>query len=285
MVGDILKKKREELGLDLKEIARITKIKYENLKAIEEGDFGKISVEVYVRGYIREYAKILDIDPEHVIDIYIQETAPHRLSQTESIEILQKERSHSKGLKSRSLLLPVLTILILASILFLIFIFSSEKQTIPLPSVENQEALPPLAEQQETLLPPPEIQKENLMTTEKQTTPPSAEAKKEDSLKVEKATKVGNTKTLESTHHILKISAIDSTWVLADIDGTISKEILLQPGESVTWDAKNSFSLKIGNAGGIKLIFDGKEIGPLGEKGQVISLNLPSSSEPNLLNP
>ena len=135
MVGDILKKKREELGLDLKEISKITRIKYDNLKAIEEGDFEKLPVEVYVRGYIREYAKILNIDPENVIDLYVQQISPKTLSQTESIEIPHKERSQGKGLKIRPLLLPVLSLLFLASILFLIFIFSSEKQTISPPSV------------------------------------------------------------------------------------------------------------------------------------------------------
>jgi hypothetical protein len=39
--------------------------------------------------------------------------------------------------------------------------------------------------------------------------------------------------------------------------------------------AKTGFSLKIGNAGGVNLIFDGKEIGKLGEKGQVVNLTLP----------
>ncbi len=85
---------------------------------------------------------------------------------------------------------------------------------------------------------------------------------------------------VESKHdipHTLELIARDKTWVFVNIDGGESKEMLLNQGERITWSAKNVFSLKIGNAGGITLIFDGREIGPLGEKGQVISLKLPPS--------
>jgi hypothetical protein len=60
-------------------------------------------------------------------------------------------------------------------------------------------------------------------------------------------------------------------------DKTDPKEILLKPGDSAKWHAKNSFSLKIGNAGGIRLVFNGKEIKKLGEKGQIINIDLPGA--------
>jgi tetratricopeptide (TPR) repeat protein len=80
--------------------------------------------------------------------------------------------------------------------------------------------------------------------------------------------------------HTLELIAEDTTWIFITIDDAESKEILLNTGEHITLSAKNVFSLKIGNAGGIKLIFDRKEIGPLGEKGQVVTLKLPSSTIP-----
>ena len=70
--GEILKKKREELGYNLKEIAKTLKIRSDYLKAIEEGTFEKLPVEVYTKGYIREYAKFLKTDPEIVIKAYIE---------------------------------------------------------------------------------------------------------------------------------------------------------------------------------------------------------------------
>jgi hypothetical protein len=49
----------------------------------------------------------------------------------------------------------------------------------------------------------------------------------------------------------------------------------MQPGETLQLQAKKSFSLKIGNAAGVRIVFDGKDIGKLGEKGSVITLDLP----------
>ena len=49
----------------------------------------------------------------------------------------------------------------------------------------------------------------------------------------------------------------------------------MKPGDSVRWHARNGFFLKIGNAGGIKLVLNGKEVGKLGEEGEVVKINLP----------
>ena len=68
LVGELLKKKREESGRDLKEIAETLKIRLDYLKAIEEGDLKKLPAEVYLKGYLIEYAKILDIDHQMVME-------------------------------------------------------------------------------------------------------------------------------------------------------------------------------------------------------------------------
>jgi hypothetical protein len=76
--------------------------------------------------------------------------------------------------------------------------------------------------------------------------------------------------------HTLELIANEETWIFVTIDEKESKERLLKPGTRAKWTARSGFTLKIGNAGGIKLLFDGKEIGPLGEKGKVVKLRLPS---------
>jgi RodZ C-terminal domain/Tetratricopeptide repeat len=82
--------------------------------------------------------------------------------------------------------------------------------------------------------------------------------------------------TKQEILHTLELIAHEETWIFVTIDEKESKERLLKPGSHTKWTARSGFSLKIGNAGGIKLLFDGKEIGPLGEKGKVVRLRLPS---------
>lgn len=241
MVGEILKKRREESGQDLREIAKTLKIRYDYLKAIEDENFEKLPVEVYIRGYIREYAKILNIDPEAAIKAYTQQVSPPL---PEKKDIPTKETLKSKKIKIRYLLIPLLLLLTFA---FILFPFTPlERMPHPLGWIKNFLTGFTVEE-------PKISERENLPVVQSEPPPP-----------------------LSSNQHVLEVFAIDVTWLRVNIDGTImSKEVLLKPGESVKWYAKNGFSLKIGNAGGVRLVFDRKEIGKLGEKGQVVRLNLP----------
>jgi cytoskeleton protein RodZ len=219
VIGQILKEKRKELGLDLEGVSRTTKIRYEYLKAIEDDAFEKLPVEVYVKGYIKEYCKILCIDPQPIIDAYIQQITPPE--KTEKKEIPQKEGIQKRP-KAQYILFALLLLLICASIFFVLSIFAPEKQKPP---------------------PPPE--------------------------------------TKSVTHHTLEVIAKDTTWLFVIIDGAKAKEILLNPGEYVKWKARYGFYLKIGNAGEIKLFFDGRDIGPVGKKGEVITITLPPLNPEN----
>src|SRR5262249_6720844 len=84
------------------------------------------------------------------------------------------------------------------------------------------------------------------------------------------------TKGKTGSPHKLNISARERTWLQVTVDDQRKKDVILQPGQSLEFSAENSFLLQIGNAGGIRLIFDGKELSPLGVSGQVIrNLRLP----------
>jgi transcriptional regulator with XRE-family HTH domain len=75
-------------------------------------------------------------------------------------------------------------------------------------------------------------------------------------------------------HLILK--GLDKSWVLVTMDGgQSSSEVDLVEGEVRTYQAVKSFTLKIGNAGGVDIQFNGKPLGILGVTGQVVEINLP----------
>jgi len=70
LVGEILKKRREELGMDLREISETLKIKYAYLKALEDDDLKNLPAEVYVKAYLNSYARSLDLNPEEILNTY-----------------------------------------------------------------------------------------------------------------------------------------------------------------------------------------------------------------------
>ncbi len=49
------------MGVEIDDISNMTLINLRYLKAIEEGEFCRVPGDIYVRGYIREYARCLGI--------------------------------------------------------------------------------------------------------------------------------------------------------------------------------------------------------------------------------
>jgi DnaJ-class molecular chaperone len=70
--GDDLKKLREAVDVKTKEIQHITKISVSVLMAIEENRFEELPPDTYLKSFLRSYAKILQIDPQKVIDGYLK---------------------------------------------------------------------------------------------------------------------------------------------------------------------------------------------------------------------
>jgi len=70
--GNILKQIRERMGIDLKTISAKTKINVKILEWIEEENGEKLPTLVYLKGFLRGYAQSLGLDPQKVIEEYLQ---------------------------------------------------------------------------------------------------------------------------------------------------------------------------------------------------------------------
>lgn len=73
MLGEKLAKKRAALGYDIKEAERATRIRAKHIEALESGDFSKLPPDVYVRGFLKNYAIFLKLDPIKVVNLYLRE--------------------------------------------------------------------------------------------------------------------------------------------------------------------------------------------------------------------
>jgi cytoskeletal protein RodZ len=75
-IGEILREKRRELNLSLKEAENATSIRMGHLKAIEEGDISQLISSVYAQGFVRQYATFLGFDGEAIVREYPELFAP-----------------------------------------------------------------------------------------------------------------------------------------------------------------------------------------------------------------
>lgn len=61
-VAEQLRQGREQLKLDVYQVAEVTKIKTDHIRALEEGDFNCFTARVYIRGFVRTYGTMLKLD-------------------------------------------------------------------------------------------------------------------------------------------------------------------------------------------------------------------------------
>lgn len=74
-VGTTLRIARERRGLTVAQLASTTKIPATVLQAIEDNAFDKVPRGIFVRGFIRAYAREVGLDPEDLIAQFLAETA------------------------------------------------------------------------------------------------------------------------------------------------------------------------------------------------------------------
>jgi cytoskeletal protein RodZ len=289
-MSNLFKDKRESLAISIQEAAKVTRVKVSYLKAMEDEDFEKLpSFEVYSRGYIREYARFLGIAGDKAIVPYEKYIADKKraskkhtadMSATPKIPeaqhapaIVNESISHmpapvyEKSLEKKQWEIPlplrkfawVLPVLAIVGVFYALSAVLTGNNT----AIEQQ----PIVKdnRQEQAAESPAVTGSGQANTEQNVQMPpasGAELKPE----VQPAAK---------KKYNLGIAASEITWLQVVLDETDKKEVVLYPGDSVSYDADRLITLLIGNAGGIKINFNGKEFSKIGEKGQVIKINLP----------
>jgi cytoskeleton protein RodZ len=71
-LGTYLRSAREARGIDLHDAAQQTRISLNYLRALEEEDFSKLPGEVFVKGFLKNYAKFLRLDESQVLKKFVE---------------------------------------------------------------------------------------------------------------------------------------------------------------------------------------------------------------------
>ena len=69
-IGQILKEAREAKNVSIEEAQRVTKIQLNILASLEQDAFDNLPNPTYIRGFIKQYAQYLGLDPEPLLKEY-----------------------------------------------------------------------------------------------------------------------------------------------------------------------------------------------------------------------
>lgn len=227
-IGKFLKEKRELKGLTLVDVSNSLCIRKSLINAIELGNWKLLPHEVYVRGYLKEYAHLLNVYDE-ITDLFKQKE--EAIAPIE-IPIQQKVESKHKQIPKRVFVYPLVFVLVIG--FFILSQINKEQKT----TAQIQYA---------------ERTSKNIIEntdSEMKSAGEASDAKK------------------------LMITCQERTWVSVVIDDTEKKEFMLNPQDIIILNAKETYDLLIGNAGGVKLILDGKDVQLTGVSGEVKRIKL-----------
>jgi len=92
--GSYLKAERELRGVTLEELHAKTKIPIHFLQALEKNKFDELPEQVFIKGYIRSFAKVIGANEDEVLSTYIDitKTAP---STDIKNQIIPKQNSYN----------------------------------------------------------------------------------------------------------------------------------------------------------------------------------------------
>ena len=272
-LGKYLKNQRESKKISLREVAKNTRVREPILVALEEDRYHLLPPPTYVKGFLLAYAKYLNLDPNDILLRYERASKgepipppPAQLPKPEQ-EIpppVQPPRPKRKVLWNTKQTWVVVGVIVASFIAYYFFSPYSPKSPVeslpakPVPEKPVTEKIPSVAPSAPTIVPP--------LTPEKK--PPLPEKKPASPSPPMAAT----TSVKEKKPISLQLKAVEETWLSFQADDQSAKEMILKPGEGFSVEASDRILMKLGNAGGLDLLLNGKPLGKSGKSGEVQTL-------------
>ncbi len=290
-LGKYLKTQRESKKVSLREVAKNTRVREDILRAIEEDQHDLLPPATYVKGFLLAYAKYLKLDPNDVFLRYrgVSEEEPVTPPSPPSPKSKEKSPSTPRQKTKQDIPLPeprkskqeipptppskpkqkvpwnikqILVVggVILASLIgsYFFSLYSSIRPVEPIPQKPVIKETLPMAPS------PP-----GFATT---FVPEEKPVVKEEPLLISSSPVAVKTSLPEKKPLSLQLKAVEETWVNLQVDDQPGNGMVFKPGEGISVQASNRIRMKLGNAGGLDLILNGKSLEKFGKSGEVLTL-------------
>ena len=216
--GGWLRRQRELRQVSLREIADVTKISIRYLEALEEDRFDVLPAPVFAKGFLREYARYVGLDPDEVVNTYL--TAQSEAQPDETAEPWAAQSSKPSLEWTSGLLLALAVALVLALVAVVAY-YAERAGDAPAPVPAAIAAPPPSR---------PAVVAEPVV--------PQA--------------------VLAQAPLVVTMDFAEDCWVEATVDGQRRLSELHVQGESLMLEADELVILTLGNARAVRIEVNGR---------------------------
>lgn len=286
-IGDRLRREREKRHLQLDQVSRELKISTRFLEAIEQEHFDRLPGGVFAKSFVRQYARMLNLDEEEAAAEVQRTLGPSSSPQfaeavpkpvaPETVEFAPRVDSISSRPFASGSWLPALA-LVVAVMLGCSLVYGwwqrDRHQALAGPP---QKAIRPATAQASNVAPA-------ILAPSPESAAPVQEAPVPVPPSATDASRASDTAANTATQELRPSGAVkveiktadEPVWVLARTDGKYAFSGTLEPNQTRMVDADGTVVLRLGNAGGVAITVNGKPIPVVGPKGQVRTVQLTS---------
>ncbi len=125
--GEILKEAREKKDLSQQELSKLLHLNLNIISYLENDQYEKISAPTYTRGYLRSYARVVDVDEDSIIQLF-----NNNQSTNETPEIIP-EVSQKSQISSSDKPVKIMTYLISFALVLLLLVWWQSKYIVITP--------------------------------------------------------------------------------------------------------------------------------------------------------
>lgn len=270
-IGPQLKSAREERGLDIAEVAARLHIRAIFVQAMEKEDWRRVGEPVYVRGFLRNYARLLGLDAARLLDdLEAVYPAPNRhpAPVDGSIDSLQRfdmaletpRVSNSRWYAGLFWAMSALAaVLVVAAVVNTIVLVTSPRSQGRPPAAALQAN--PAAQRAEPVRPADSQGQTQTGAQAQEQSAPQPQSQPAALVEANAATKQDGV--------VLRIELTQACWLSVSVDGKRVLYETLPAGTVREFHGTRKIAMRAGNAGGVVAIIDGRTLGTLGQQGEV----------------
>lgn len=284
--GRQLRNAREALELTAEQVAQQLKLSVRQVNAIEQEAFDELPSNLFIRGFVRNYARLLKIDAEPLLN-YLAEVLPREQEASlvsdatvaQGVILADKPTSQGRSF-SPAALMALLGAAIGIGVAFW-FLQQPSNPELALPEVESPPVVDvPVASAVAENASVPEVTAvpaSSVLAVNVASQAASAVASKAAVAAVSSAPSQASAVVAVVSGPIRIVSTTDSWVQIIDANGNKVLSEIIRPGVERNVDGKPPFAVKIGNAPKTQLYFNGQsvDLGPYLKTGSdVVNLEL-----------
>ena len=270
--GSLLKQARERAGISIDEVVQKLKLTRQTVASIENDDYSSDIPATFYRGYLRNYAELLKMNDDDVIENFDSFCKRNNLfAQSEqSLAPIELE----KPITSSNWFIKAITTLVVVALLFAIYYLLVEKKiwqefTASTKSVSEQEAILTLGQSEdadllasEPVITDPRNDLSADMTDRQDQATPALDDKEllSESMVVEEPTEEAATNVSNTGGEVVLVFS-DDCWVrITDANGKVLALGIKQGGTSMSLSGPTPIELTLGKPSAVQLSYQNEPV-------------------------